>query len=153
MKTFVALLLVLVIAPIKAIYEREQGKNDWHVETIGELADLVWVEDNIEDGFVYTLSTDGVVTYFNTNNQKIQWKKTLPRGNGDETYQMRHLNKNLLLHSNNRAMLFNSAGHVIFEVPFVGSTGKVPIDIFQTADSNIYIVFAVGQKLTIYRSY
>lgn len=86
MKTFVALLLVLVIAPIKAIYEREQGKNDWHVETIGELADLVWVEDNIEDGFVYTLSTDGVVTYFNTNNQKIQWKKTLPRGNGDETY-------------------------------------------------------------------
>jgi hypothetical protein len=130
MKTFVALFAVLCIAPVLAMFEKDKGKTDWHVETIGEIADLVFVEDNTDDSFVYTLSTDGIVTYFNTNTQAIAWKKTLPRGNENETYKMRHIGKNLLLHSNNRAMLFNSAGHVIFEVPFVGSTTRVPIEIF-----------------------
>lgn len=104
----------------------------------------MFVEDNTKDSFVYTLSTDGIVTYFDTNTQKIAWKKTLPRGNQSESYKMRHLGKNLLLHSNNRALLFNSAGHVIFEVPFVGSKGKVPVELFQTNSGDIFIVFAVG---------
>jgi len=66
---------------------------------------------------------------------------------------MRHIGKNLLLHSNNRALLFNSAGHVIFEVPFVGSKGRVPIEIFQSKSGDYFIVFAIGQKVTIYKTW
>ena len=144
MKTFVALFAIFCIAPIMALFEKDKGKTDWHIETIGEIADLVFVEDNSDDSFVYTLSTDGIVTYFNTNTQTIAWKKTLPRGNQGENYKMRHIGKNLLLHSNSRAMLFNSAGHVIFEVPFVGSTSRVPIEIFQTSSGDYFIAFAIG---------
>jgi hypothetical protein len=134
----------MCIAPILAMYEKEVGKTDWRVENIGEIADLVFVEDNQEDSFVYTLSTDGIVTYFNTNTQAIAWKKTLPRGTTGEQYKMRHIGKNLLLHSNNRALLLNSAGHVIFEVPFVGAKSRVPVEIFQTKGGDYFIVFAIG---------
>ena len=109
-----------------AILEKDKGKNSWAVENIGELSDLVFLDDNM----VYTLSTDGVATLFKTDTKTIKWKKTLPRGKNPETYAMRHLGRNLLVHSSERAMLINSAGHVIFEVPFPEHKGKVPIEIF-----------------------
>jgi len=50
-------------------------------------------------------------------------------------------------------MLINSAGHVIFEVPFPEHQGKVPIEIFQAENGEIYIAFAAGQEVTIYKTY
>jgi len=141
--------LIFLLTSAFALLEREKGKNDWHLENIGELSDLVVLEDNL----VYTLSTDGIVTLFNVDRQTMKWKKTLPRNIG-ESFAMRHLGRNLLVHSNDRMMLINSAGHVIFEVPFASHKGdKVPIEIFQAENSEIYIAYAAGHAVTIYKTY
>jgi hypothetical protein len=123
---FVLVTLATIFDAGSAILEKDKGKVDWHIETIGELADLVFLEDNM----VYTLSTDGIITYFNTEQKQIKWKKTLPTGSQDEEFHLRHLGRNLLVHSDKRALLINSQGHVIFEQPFEGAKGKVPIEIF-----------------------
>jgi hypothetical protein len=88
--------LAIIFGTSSAILEKDKGRIDWHIETIGELADLIFLEDNM----VYTLSTDGVITYFNTDQKQIKWKKTLPTGTQPEEYHLRHLGRNLLVHSN-----------------------------------------------------
>ena len=55
----------------QAIYQADKGKNEWHVETLGEISDLILFADSQ----AYTLSTDGLLTLFNTNTQAIEWKK------------------------------------------------------------------------------
>ena len=55
----------------QAMYQSDKGKNDWHVETLGEISDLILFADSQ----AYTLSTDGLLTLFNTNTQAIEWKK------------------------------------------------------------------------------
>ena len=56
---------------VSAIYQTDKGKNEWHVETLGEIADLILFADSQ----AYTLSTDGLLTLFNTSSQTIEWKK------------------------------------------------------------------------------
>lgn len=57
-----------------AMYESDRGKNDWHLETLGEISDLILFADSA----AYTLSTDGLLSLFDTKTQTIQWKKQLP---------------------------------------------------------------------------
>ena len=54
---------ILLLTAAFALLEREKGLNDWHLENVGELSDLIVLEDNL----VYTLSTDGIVTLFNVD--------------------------------------------------------------------------------------
>ena len=57
-----------------AIYQTDKGKNEWHLETLGEISDLILFAGSQ----AYTLSTDGLLTLFNTSTQAIEWKKQLP---------------------------------------------------------------------------
>jgi hypothetical protein len=59
---------------VDAMFETDKGKQDWHVETLGELSDMILFADNQ----AYTLSTDGLLTMFDTSTQNIRWKKQLP---------------------------------------------------------------------------
>ena len=64
---------------VKGIYEKNKGVNDWHIENIGELNDLKFVEDeqDRESDSVYTISKDGLLSLFNTDTQSFVWKKKL----------------------------------------------------------------------------
>ena len=66
-----AILGALLGGTTQAIYQTDKGKNEWHVETLGEISDLILFADSQ----AYTLSTDGLLTLFNTNSQEIEWKK------------------------------------------------------------------------------
>ncbi len=49
--------------------------NDWRIESLGELKDLKFLENT---NLVYTLSTRGLLTLFDTEAKSIIWKKELP---------------------------------------------------------------------------
>lgn len=53
----------LLMGATEAIYQTDRGKNEWHVETLGEISDLILFADSQ----AYTLSTDGLLTLFNTS--------------------------------------------------------------------------------------
>jgi len=42
------------------MYESDRGKNDWKIETLGEVSDLVFIGSQQS----YILSTDGLLTLF-----------------------------------------------------------------------------------------
>ena len=56
------------------MYENERGKNDWKIETLGEVADLVFIGSQQS----YILSTDGLLTLFDNSLQVTIWRKQLP---------------------------------------------------------------------------
>lgn len=116
---------LLGIDSVQAIYEKEKGLNDWHIENIGEVRNLKFVEpldEDKESDSVYTISKDGLLSLFNTETQKFVWKKKLTGSaaaeGDDEEYNFRYLSRNLLVHSQKRAMLVNTAGHANFEIDF-----------------------------------
>ena len=129
-----------------AIYATDRGKNEWHVETLGELSDTIL----FAAGQAYTLSTDGLLTLFDTNNQKIEWKKQLPQGQHEE-YRLRHFRRNLVAHSDERVAMFNSAGHVIFEQPVDGA-GPSVLEMFHIGDG-IFTVVVRGDIVTVFKQY
>lgn len=59
---------------VQALYEKHKGVNDWHMEMIGEINDLKFVEDS---DHVYAVSKDGLLGLFNTASQDFEWKKRL----------------------------------------------------------------------------
>ena len=50
-----------------ALYEKDMGRNDWRVETLGELTDMIFIGENQ----AYTLSSDALLTLFDTSTQTI----------------------------------------------------------------------------------
>jgi hypothetical protein len=40
---FLAATLMLVAKQALALYERDKGKNEWYIETLGELRDLIFI--------------------------------------------------------------------------------------------------------------
>jgi hypothetical protein len=128
------------------MYETDKGKNEWHMEMLGELTDYTFISESQ----AYTLSTDALLTLFDTHTQQIQWKKQLPRENQDEKYSLRRLGRNLVVHSNERGLMVNSVGHVIFEHPLEGS-GKSVVEFFSSGD--FYSVFVREDMVTIYKSH
>jgi len=65
---------------------------------------------------------------FDNSAQKTTWRKQLPKA-GTESFHMRNIGKNILVHSDERAIMINSAGQILYEVPFEG-TGKTVVEIF-----------------------
>ena len=106
------------------MYEKDKGKNEWKIESLGQIDDLVFIGNNQ----AYTLSTDSLLTLYDTLEEEIVWKKQLPQG-PNESYKLRHLGRNLLIHSDNRVSMINSAGHVIWEQPLSGD-GSAAVEMF-----------------------
>lgn len=106
------------------MYEKDKGKNEWKIESLGQINDLVFIGNNQ----AYTLSTDSLLTLYDTLEEEIVWKKQLPQG-PNESYKLRHLGRNLLIHSDNRVSMINSAGHVIWEQPLSGD-GSAAVEMF-----------------------
>ena len=113
---------------------------------MGEISDLVFIGTNQ----AYTLSSDSLLTLYDTVEEKIDWKKQLPQGE-NETYKLRHLGRNLVVHSNRRVSMINSAGHVIWEQPLLGN-GNAVIEMFQVG-SDVYSVFVKEDQVVIYKQY
>ena len=65
---------------------------------------------------------------------------------------MRHLGRNLVVHSDERAIMINSAGHIIFEQPLEG-TGPAVAEFFQDVRGEIISCFVRGEKVTIYNGF
>jgi hypothetical protein len=149
------LLVISLMATLAlGLYEREKGLNDWHLEHLGELKDLKFIE---KTSLVYTLSTNGVLTLFDTDKQAIQWKKELPNADRED-YNLRYLSRNLLVYSENRAILLNSVSHVIYDVHLEGFLDKATtakgfaVEFFELK-GHVYSVFAKNNKVIIYKDY
>ena len=82
---------------VQALFEKHKGVNDWHLEMVGEIKDLKFVEDS---DFVYTVSKDGLLGLFNTASQEFEWKKRLTTIlQQPEEFGLRYLSRNLLVQS------------------------------------------------------
>jgi hypothetical protein len=106
---------------------------------------------------VYTLSVENVLTLFDIDSQQIVWKKELP---AKENIKLRYLSRNLLVYSEERALLINSASHIIYEVQFdafldpsfVVEDSGLAVEFFELK-GHVYSVFAKDYKLITYRDY
>lgn len=63
---------------------------------------------------------------------------------------MRHIGRNLLVHSDKRAIMVNSAGQVIFEQPFDGA-GKAVVEIFKDKNGEIWTVLTKEDQVIVYK--
>jgi hypothetical protein len=109
---------------VASIFEKHKGVNDWRIENIGEIQDLKFVEDS---EWVYTVSKDGLLSLFDYRAQEFIWKNKLTLSRSatqeaedleEELFKFGYLSRNLLVHSQRRAMLVNTAGHANFEIDF-----------------------------------
>ena len=89
----ISIFLGLMFILTSCMFEREKGLNDWRIENLGELKDLKFIENS---NLVYTLSTTGLLTLFDTEKKQIKWKKELPQ---NENHKLRYLSRNLLVYS------------------------------------------------------
>ena len=64
---------------------------------------------------------------------------------------MRRLGRNLIAHSNERVVMVNSVGHVIFENPLEGH-GKSVVEFFMSGE-DIYSCFVREDMVTIYNAH
>lgn len=108
-----------------AIYEKNKGVNEWKIENLGEIQDLKFVEDSDS---IYSVSKDGLMAFFNTRTQQFAWKRMLTLGSvdsepKDEVFGIKYLSRNLIAHSQKRALLLNTAGHSNFEIDFYTAFG------------------------------
>ena len=72
-------LAIALFSVTNAMYEKDKGKNEWTIESLGEISDLVFIGNNQ----AYTLSSDSLLTLYDTAEQKIVWKKQLPQGSNE----------------------------------------------------------------------
>ena len=131
---------------------------------IGELHDLKFVEETSETEvpeLVYAVSTDGVLSLFNVNTQEFVWKRQLTiSGSGEEIFNLAYLSRNLLVYSQHRAMLLNTAGHFNFEVDFASlfnqdvatASGSKPVAAMFDHEGQLYSCFAHGNKAVLYKA-
>jgi hypothetical protein len=104
---------------INALFEKNKGVNDWKIENIGEIKDLKFVEDS---DLLYIQSRSNkesnLLSLFDASNQNFVWKKKLSQllntneneNIFEEKFNLQYLAKNLLVHSEKRAILTNTAG-------------------------------------------
>ena len=146
---------LMLSSTVNSLYEREKGQRDWKIENLGHLKDMKFIENT---NLVYTMSTNGLLTLFDTESQNIYWKKQLPTSLGQD-YKLRYLSRNLLVYSDDRALMVNTAAHVIYDVHLEGELNQgVPqpsnlaVEMFEHS-GHIYSVFAKDYKVIIYRDY
>lgn len=150
-----------ILHTVQGLFEKHKGVNDWHIELLGEIQDLKFVE---ESDSVYTVSTDGLLGLFNTVSQEFDWKKrltTVQQYDQPEKFQLRYLSRNLLVFSQRRAMLFNTAGHANIEIDFGSIFGTSAIKAFESGkgtpladlinyNGNIVTCILFGNKAVFY---
>jgi len=166
MKLISSLILFFGLDKVQSIFEKNKGVNDWQIENIGELHDLKFVEDDQdrESDSVYTISKDGLLSLFNTETQRFLWKKKLTKSQNqfNEVFDFKYLSRNLLAHSQRRAMLVNTAGHANYEVDFGQLFGdsvlsaqadgaQPPVATMFDFEGQIYSCFAFGNSVTVYK--
>jgi len=152
-----------ILMSVQALFEKHKGVNDWHMELVGEIQDLKFVE---ESESVYTVSKDGLLGLFNTANQDFEWKKRLTavQKQGDsEEFHLRYLSRNLLVFSQRRAMLLNTAGHANMEIDFGSIFGTAAVKAFEAGKGtpladlinyhgSIVTCFLFGNKAVFYQN-
>jgi hypothetical protein len=128
------------------------------------LQDLKFVE---ESNWIYTVSKDGLLSLFDYKTQQFVWKNKLTLSRSgmqdalqqQELFQFGYLSRNLMVHSQRRAMLVNTAGHANFEIDFATIFGEaatkegslLPIARIFDNESHIYTCFAFGNKVVVYK--
>lgn len=155
-KTLLVSFLLVLFTCVQSMYEREKGLNDWRIENLGSIKDLKFLENT---SLVYTLSEENVLTLFDIEKQQIVWKKELP---SNENFKLRYLSRNLLVYSEQRALLINSASHIIYDVQFdsyLDPNFSVPkensglaVEFFEL-NGHVYSVFAKDYKIITFRDY
>ena len=154
--TLLVSFLIVLFTQVQSLYEKEKGLNDWRIENLGQLKDLKFLENT---SLVYTLSEENVLTLFDIEKQQIVWKKELP---SNENFKLRYLSRNLLVYSDQRALLINSASHIIYDVQFdsyLDPNFSVPkknsglaVEFFEL-EGHVYSVFAKDYKIITFRDY
>lgn len=152
-----------ILRPVEALFEKHKGVNDWHLELLGEIQDLKFVE---EAESVYTVSKDGLLALFNTASQEFDWKKrltTLQYQDRAEQFHLSYLSRNLLVHSQRRAMLLNTAGHANMEIDFGSVFGTSAAKAFEAGkgtpladlinyDGSLVACFLFGNRAVFYQN-
>jgi hypothetical protein len=145
---------------VQALFEKHKGVNDWHLEMVGEIKDLKFVEDS---DLVYTVSKDGLLGLFNTASQEFEWKKRLTTIlQQPEEFGLRYLSRNLLVFSETRAMLLNTAGHTNMEIDFGSIFGASAVQAYTEGrgapladlfdyNGGIVTCFLFGNKAVFYQ--
>ena len=70
--------------------------------------------------------------------------------NSQETYRIRNVGRNVLAVSDERAIMINSAGHIVYELPLEG-TGQSVSEIFQDRNGEIVTSFVRNDIFYLYR--
>jgi hypothetical protein len=66
--------LLGALLPAHAIFEKNKGINEWHIENLGNLQDVKFVEETPQ---MYAISKDGLLSFFDSETQKFIWRKKL----------------------------------------------------------------------------
>jgi hypothetical protein len=139
----------------QAIYEKNKGINDWHIQNIGEVQDLKFVEAKDDSShYMYSVTSDGVLSLFNLDTQTFDWKRQIKSQDSGETFDLSYLGRNLLVHSQQKGMLLNTAGHANIEVEYGSlfkSRGHVEAAMFDF-DEQLYSCFVSGNSAVFYRA-
>lgn len=98
------------------------------------------------------VSNDAVLTLYDSGMDNTVWRRQLPLNEG-ERYHLRNINRNLLVHSNERAIMMNSAGHVNFETPIPFGRGPAIVEFFQLQSGELFSVFVRGEKCLVYKEW
>ena len=70
----------------------------------------------------------------------------------DDVYRLRHIGRNLIIYSDERVVMVNSVGHVIFEVPLLGESSSA-LEIFQEKSGDIFTIMVRDKLVTVYNGY
>ena len=144
---FASFAMLGALEGVHGMYESDKGKNDWHIETLGEISDMILYADHKS----YTLSTDGLLTMFDTTTQTMLWKKQMSQAQFGEQYRLRHVSKNVLVYSDERATMFGANGQIAFEEPLEGE-GHSVVEMWREGDS-FYSCFVRGNIVTVYKAH
>jgi hypothetical protein len=163
MSTYKYFIAILCLVSVQAILERDRGVDEWYQENLGELHDVKFIEhasstaNNKEPSAMYAISRDGVLSLFDLNTQSFAWKRQLTE-DPDELFHLKYLSRNLLVHSQHRAMVLNTRGHTNYEVDFaklfgtdVYTSDQAPVAAFMDFEDKIYSVFAFGDQVAFYQ--
>jgi hypothetical protein len=76
---------IFIASAVSALYSDERGKNDWSVESIGEVVDVAFLPRQQS----FMLSDDNLLTFFKrTQEPEPTWRKQLPTSHPSERYYL-----------------------------------------------------------------
>jgi len=115
---------------------------------VGLVVDTVFVGSKQ----AYMLSDDNLLTYFsNMVSAKPAWRKELPTTVGGESYKLIHVDETLIAYSNERAIMLNTNGQVMFEIPITGQ-GKTVAEFYRNLNGELVSVFVRNEKVFVLKS-